>query len=629
MGPRVRKSSPAPGSQASFGGWSGRVRLAFLVAIVVVLFAAPTFVELYSLSTLTLGIIYVVAAIHLNVALGFAGEFVLHFPVVLGVGAYGAAIPSAVWGWSSLPSILTGTLVGTVVSVVLCLPGLKVRGFYLGVIGLFAVYTFPDFVVLLRGWTGGEDGLAGVAIPEVLGVEVDGRVWFWLMALVLVLSIAWTWSLSRSGWGLRIRAMRDARYAGTSSGLDQTHTRLVVYLVSSAPVALCGTVYAFERQFVVPDTFSIEMALLLLAGVIVGGKGTVTGPVLGTSVLVIFQFYVGEFSLWSPIVYGAALLAAALLAPKGLVPYLARLGDLPILTGHRRAELSDHGAVDDVPEDELDESLSFLRHEQPAGDRVLEVRAATKGFAGVPVLHGVDLDIEPGAVVGLVGPNGSGKSTLLNLIAGVYPADGGELRFRGIDVSGHAHHEMARLGIGRTFQVPQLIAECSARQNVELGLLHTLGSAFVVDILRTRRARRRAHEREVAATTIVEALGIPATAVRRSAGDMPLGTKRVLEIGRAIAVGPRLLLLDEPTAGLDPDERRAVGRFVRRIRATGISVLVVEHNVSFVMEFCDDVVLLEQGRIVSHGSVTAELSPELASYLSHGMVDDPERQEIG
>jgi branched-chain amino acid transport system permease protein len=604
------------------------VRLVVVLAVGVALFAAPTFVEPYSLSTLTLGIIYVVAAIHLNVALGFAGEFVLHFPVVLGLGAYGAAIPSAVWGWASLPSILTGTLVGTAVSVVLCLPGLKVRGFYLGVIGLFAVYTFPDFVVLLRAWTGGEDGLAGISIPEFFGVEVGGRFWFWLMASVLVLSIAWTWSLSRSGWGLRIRAMRDARYAGTSAGLDLTRTRMVVYLVSSAPVALCGTVYAFERQFVVPDTFSIEMALLLLAGVIVGGKGTVTGPVLGTAVLVIFQFYVGEFSLWSPIVYGAALLAAALLAPKGLVPYLARAGDLAVFAGRGRADAADQAYDEVEEEDEPDESLSFLRHDGSPGDRVLEVRAATKGFAGVQVLHGVDLDVESGAVVGLVGPNGSGKSTLLNLIAGVYPADGGRIRFRGSDVGGCSHHEMARLGIGRTFQVPQLIAECTARQNVELGLLHTRGSAFVADIVRTPNARRRAHEREVAATTIVEALGIPAAALRRSAGDLPLGTKRVLEIGRAIAVRPRLLLLDEPTAGLNPDERRAVGRFVRRIRATGISVLVVEHNVSFVMEFCDDVVLLEQGRIVSRGSVAAQLSPELASYLSHGLVENPERQEI-
>ncbi|WP_103379940.1 branched-chain amino acid ABC transporter ATP-binding protein/permease [Pseudonocardia dioxanivorans] len=629
MGPRAATPSTAHATDSRvFGGWPGRVRLVAVVAAVVVLFTAPTFVELYSLSTLTLGIIYVVAAVHLNVALGFAGEFVLHFPIVLGVGAYGAAIPSAVWGWSWLPSILVGTVVGTVVSVVLCLPGLKVRGFYLGVIGLFAVYTFPDFVVLLRDWTGGEDGLAGIQIPEVLGTEIDGRFWFWLMALILVLSVAWTWSLSTSGWGLRLRAMRDARYAGTSSGLSQTRTRLVVYLVSSAPVALCGTVYAFERQFVVPDTFSIEMALLLLAGVIIGGKGTVTGPVLGTSVLVVFQFYVGEFSLWSPIVYGSALLAAALLAPKGLVPYLARIGRLPIFAGRRRASAEEQ-VPDDVSDDELDESLSFLRQEEGAADRVLEIRGATKAFAGTEVLRGVDLDVGPGAVVGLVGPNGSGKSTLLNLIAGVYAPDGGEIRFCDLDLRGRAHHEMAPLGIGRTFQVPQLINECTARQNVELGLLHARGSAFVADIARTPGARRRAHERRVAATTIVEALGIPAAALRRSAGDMPLGTKRVLEIGRAIAVRPRLLLLDEPTAGLNPDERRAVGRFVRRIQATGISVLVVEHNVSFVMEFCDDVVLLEQGRIVSRSSVAAELSPELTAYLSHGMVDTPERQEIG
>lgn len=615
----------AVGSDDAALGRGWRAPTAFLV-FAAMLAVVPAFIETYSLSTLTLSLIYLVAAVNLNAAFGYAGQFVLHFPVVLGVGAYGAGVSSAVFEWSTLVSFAVGTCLATVVSVVLCLPGLKVRGFYLGIIGLFAVFTFPDFIGLLREWTGGEDGLAGMQVPELMGEPVDGRFWYWIMAAVFVLSVAWTYSLATSGWGLRVRAMRDAKYAGISAGLDERWTRLVIYTVCSVPVAFAGCVYAFERQFVVPDSFNIEVALLLLAGVLIGGKGTVLGPLVGTATLLVFQMYIGEFSLWSPIVYGAALLAGATIVPNGLVS-LVGLGRQAWRRrdGRRKADGSKAGIEATTAAAVTDKQLQSVMGRPSESDApaspILEISGVSKSFFGITVLKHVDLNLERGSIVGLVGPNGSGKSTLLNVVAGVLAADGGEVRLAGEVMRRLPQHKYAQLGIGRSFQVPQLIDECSARENVELGLLHQQRVGFLGDILRTPGSRRKARERRRRAGVIVELLGIAGEVRHRSAGEMPLGTKRVLEIGRAVALQPRVLLLDEPTAGLNPDERRAVGEFVLRIRDAGVTVLVVEHNVTFVLDFCDEVVLLDQGKIVSRGSTREPLSAALAAYLRYGVPD--------
>jgi ABC-type branched-subunit amino acid transport system ATPase component len=248
------------------------------------------------------------------------------------------------------------------------------------------------------------------------------------------------------------------------------------------------------------------------------------------------------------------------------------------------------------------------------------VVSVTKRFLGTVALRDVSLAIPRNTVFGLVGPNGSGKSTLLNLVAGVYRVDSGRIMLGGAEITNWPPHRIASRGIGRTFQVPQLINECSVLQNIELGLIYRYSHPIAIELLGTPACRTTEKVRLNRAREILSALGIDHGLGNRKVSELPLGLKRIVEIGRALALNPRLLLLDEPTAGLNPEERREVGNLVVRQKSRDVTVLIVEHNVPFVLAFCDRVALLEQGSVVSVGSTRERLAPPLAAYLSHGAV---------
>jgi branched-chain amino acid transport system permease protein len=248
---------------------------------------------------------------------------------------------------------------------------------------------------------------------------------------------------------------------------------------------------------------------------------------------------------------------------------------------------------------------------------VLRTRGLVKRFGGVLALDNVDFDLAPGRLCGLVGPNGSGKSTFLNAISGFFPPDTGEITIAGFDVAGWPVHRIARIGVGRTFQVPMLVDEFTALENIEMGLVAGESRSILKSLLYVPSIARRSMQRREQALAALALVGLPASSISNPVEKLPLGLKRTVEVGRAVAAVPTLVLLDEPAAGLNEVERNQLGQLLVRLRDAGLTVLVVEHNVPFIMGICDEVVLLESGRIVCRADLAEPLPERLTAYLNY------------
>ncbi len=585
--------------------------LAFILALALVPLVASGSFELGRYST---AIVYVMAALGLDLALGLGGELVLGHAVIMAASAYSAGILSDKLGWSFsaafFPAILGGVAAGTL----MMLPGLRVRGWYLALITLFAVLALPHAVLLFEPWTAGEFGLTGLRPVELFGFRLRGIGTYLL--IVVWFAIVWFFRehLVRSHWGYRFRALRDLRGAAEAVGINPRDTRLVLYVVTSIPPAIGGVLLAFSERFVHFDSFNINLSLLLLTGVVLGGQGMRWGPVVGMMPLLALSFWVGPFSQLNSVGLGAGLLVCAVVFPSGLVP---KLSNLLSGVGVILAKGGGRAALDA-------EIASYANFAEPvdsgrpnADDLVFSVRDVAKNFGGMRALSGVTLDVGKGRLVGLVGPNGSGKSTFLNVMSGFVRATTGRVRIAGQDVTDWPVHTRVRAGVGRTFQVPQLIDDMTALENIELGLLAQDCVSTFAALLLLPGARRKARQRELRALQIFAQLGLPESILDLPASSIPLGLKRVVEVGRAIASDPILLLLDEPTAGLNDEERALLGAVLVRLRDGGMTILVVEHNVPFVLEYCDEIVLLEGGTISTRADCSERLPERLRQYLSY------------
>jgi ABC-type branched-subunit amino acid transport system ATPase component/ABC-type branched-subunit amino acid transport system permease subunit len=565
----------------------------------------------FGLSRYSVALAYVVAAIGLNIAFGYAGEMVLGHPAIMAASAYGAGISSAMFGLAFPAAAAVGVLAGVLFGLVMMMPGLRVSGWYLALITMFMVIVVPHLVILTEPWTGGEFGLSGVKVPALFGQALTDANMFHLSLLVFALVWIGATNLIRSDWGLRFRALRDARQAAQAVGFNLSHTRAVTYLVCAVPPAIAGVMLAFSQRFVNAESFGISLTLLLLTGVVLGGAGTLWGPIVGMVPLIALSFWVDPFSPYNAVFLGLGLLVGTLLFPDGLIP---------ALLGRRKStvkleEKLDPQAAPVAARHGRSES-SKTRQDRSSPD-ILIAKDIRKRFGGQHALDGVNLSLTAGTFVGLVGPNGSGKSTFLNALSGMIRVDSGSISILGNDVTASPVHRIAAAGVGRTFQVPQLIDDLSALENIELGLTAQNPSGLLAAVMRLPSVARAGKARKQAALDIFGELGLPAESLLLPASKLPLGLKRIVEVGRAIASSPALLLLDEPAAGLNDDERIQLGLLLQKLNTKGMTVLVVEHNVPFVMRFCDELVLLEAGKVVCRADLhEAELPAQLESYLN-------------
>jgi branched-chain amino acid transport system permease protein len=527
-----------------------------------------------------------------NLIYGYAGIFSLAHVALYGIGAYAAVLLQMRLGLPFLLATAAAMAVAALVSVLLWLPTRHLKELFLAIATLGFAVTAEELFLKWTSLTGGGAGLLGIDPANVLGVDVlSGELeYYWLCGVGALLAWEVSRRLTASGMGRKFIALRDAPVALAATGVSPGRVRLVAFIVSGALAGLAGSLFAHQTLFISSESFGLDRLILLVLATLIGGAGTALGPLLGVAVLVGVDEAGAAIQDYRLLVFGLAIIVLLGYGRNGVS------GALMYLV-HRlqRARGAAHVAAPVVPE-----PAPPLEPRHGSDSSLVTVSGVSVRFGGVTALEDVDLVIRPGEVLGLVGPNGAGKTTLVNVVTGhVVPATG-RVEIDGARLDGARPDQTARRGVVRTFQTPRLIPELSLLENVAVGFAANARANDVEEVLNLPRARRDSREQRAAAYWLLERLGIEQHAAE-PVGAQPYGVQRLVEIARALATGPRFVLLDEPGAGLTDQERERLTGIVRELAGSGFGFLLIDHNVSFVTAVSDQVVVLDHGRVLASG----------------------------
>ncbi len=576
------------------------------ISVLAVLLLAFPFVAPQSLTNVGVyALIYSLAALGLSLLMGLAGQVSLGQAGFFAIGAYTQAVLVTRYEVAALPASIAAVAVTMTVALLVGLPLLRLRGHYLAL----ATLGFGIIVTVLATestFLGATSGIYGIAKPEFNGRTYDSTTeYFLLLVPVVLLGLILARNVVESRIGRALGAVNDSEVAAESLGVDTFRLRVQVFVLSAAFASVAGTAFAHWLGVVNPNAANFPLSVSFLLMAVLGGVGTVYGAVVGAFAVeglddglrrLIPELVPGAVGEVQLIGFGILLTAIMIFLPGGLYQ----------LWTMARRRLSASGADGDgpVPDGSApppDEGPILARDGRPApGTPLLEVQGLTKRFGGVTAVDGLELTVHAGEIVALIGPNGAGKTTAFNMISGAVVPTSGSVTMAGTRVEGRKPHVFARAGATRTFQNLQIFASATVLGNVMVGRhlrsrTGLVGAALVVP------ARREERALEASARELLELLGLGPDA-DRLAVDLPFGRQRLVEVARALALEPDLLLLDEPMAGLSGAERRDLARLLRRLRAGGMAIVLVEHDVEAVLALADRVAVLEDGVRIALGT---------------------------
>ncbi|MFE1600359.1 branched-chain amino acid ABC transporter ATP-binding protein/permease [Methylobacterium sp. ID0610] len=539
------------------------------------------------LTLLTYAGLSAIVVIGLVVLAGIAGILSFGQSMFVGIGAYASALLTLKLGlspWLALPAAVAASGLAA-----LCVGAITLRlsGHYLP-LGTIA-WTIAFFYALGNTDAVGRfDGLAGLPPLTLLGTPLTGgAALFWLVWLSLALCILLTLRLLRSRTGRAIRALRGGAIAAEAFGIDTGRTRIVAFTYAAMLAGLSGWLYVQVQRAINPTPFGLNASIEYLLMTVLGGAGSVWGGVFGATLVTLLKdqlqnvlpHLLGSEGNFEAIVFGILFVLILQRAPDGLWPLIARRAT-PLPPRYPEA--------DGLP----------ARPAEPAGTLLLDARGLRKRFGGLVAVDGIDLSVKAGEIVALIGPNGAGKSTTFNLVTGVARGDAGRIAVLGRAVAGWPARAIARLGVARTFQHVKLVGGMSVIENVALGA-HRRGRAGPV---RGALGLDRAEETAIFAEARLQLARVGlADLAERPAASLALGQQRIVEVARALCLSPALLLLDEPAAGLRLREKEALADLLRRLRADGLGILLVEHDMDFVMGLADRLVVMNFGAKLCEG----------------------------
>ncbi len=549
--------------------------------------------------------LYSIASLGLVLLTGVAGLTSFGQAAFVGVGAYTAAFLATKLGISPWLTLLVGIGLSVAVALVLGAITLRMSGHYLPLAtiawGLALNYTMANMDFL-----GKYDGLMGVPPITVFGMPLnDGKgmyVLIWSLALAAALAAL---HLLDSRPGRAIRALKSGTTMAEAMGISTFRYKLVVFVLAAILAAISGWLYAHFQRTVNPSPFGINQGIQYLFMAVLGGVGHVWGAFLGAGVVklvedqlqVLLPRLIGTSGNFEVIVFGIVMVVVLKYAPEGLWSFVARRFPKP-------ARARDWDSAAPLP----------ARSKPQRGELLLQVQAVRKEFGGLVAVNDISFDIRAGDIVGLIGPNGAGKSTTFNLVTGVLGLTRGQVLFRGKPVGGLSSRQIAQAGMSRTFQHVKMIPEMTVLENVALGGYLRSRSGTLQAMLRLDRAEERGLFAEAEAQ--LQRIGM-APQMHELAGNLALGPQRLMEIARALCTDPALLLLDEPAAGLRHQEKQALAGVLRQLKAEGLSILLVEHDMDFVMGLTDRIVVMEFGTWLIEGTpAEVQASPIVrAAYL--------------
>ncbi|MFN0262784.1 ATP-binding cassette domain-containing protein [Tepidamorphus sp. 3E244] len=543
-----------------------------------------------------------IACIGLNVLYGLTGLISLGQVGFLAIGAYATAILTlnGVSYWLAAPiAVLLSAFAGCLLAV----PAVRMAGPFLAMVTIAFAFIVEHTAIEWRSLTGGQNGLMGFSNPSIGGYtfsEAD----LVMMAVVLcgLLTLGYRW-VSDSGWGFAMKSLRDAEIAAQSVGYKPFTIKLIAFAIAAATAGLAGTLFAPLMGFIAPSNFPFSQSILYLFAVILGGAGTVLGPVVGALVTVLLPEFLSSLAEYRLLFFGGLLVTVLLLAPRGIVGTIASfVPSRPRDTAAR-------------PEAEIARMIEGF-----AGDTELAVENIAIAFGGVRAVDGVSFTAMPGEVTSIIGPNGAGKTTVLNIVSGFYSPDTGSVRVGTLDIAGKPPEFAAAHGVARTYQTTRLFESLSVVDNVVAALPNgALGHPF---------AALANAERRALAAGLLRYCGY-AGEIDRRAGDLPHVDRRLVEVARSLATKPRVLLLDEPAAGLMRADKEALSGLLRRLADAGLAVILVEHDMDMVMGISDKILAVDAGSPIATGTASeVRKDPAVvAAYLGEGISADNSRAQ--
>jgi ABC-type branched-subunit amino acid transport system ATPase component/ABC-type branched-subunit amino acid transport system permease subunit len=617
----------------------------------------------YYVHLLTTIAIYSILVLGLDIVFGYTGEVSIGHSALWGIGAYTAGVLSFKLGIGLFPSLIAGPVVAAVFGALLALPALRVTGPYLAMVTLAFGTIVQILINEMDFLTNGARGISltkplfvdlrdyadmlhflDMSLNRLREVE-----YYWLAVILLVLTILVINRILASHLGRAFEALRDSPIASDCMGVSVYKYKVLAFVTSAAFAGLSGVLFTYSDVYLAPNNFSFEKSIEFLLAVALGGRKTRLGPIIGAAVVVFLPNLLADIDLFRSVAMGIAAIAVlagavaawhqpqripsivtpvglcvafyvfSLLLPK-ITDFRATIYGMMILfvvyylpdgiTGflkqvvaqvkpewvRKHAVIEAHAGAADAWSVAAQDTV----RQAPIDDTLLEISQVVMQFGGLRALDRVDLRVTRGTIHGLIGPNGSGKSTMINVLTGIYVPTAGEIRIKGASMSGLKSPQIAARGLARTFQNVQLFGELTLLENVLVGLHHTYRSGPFGVAARLPRSRREEAAARIRAAGLLRFVGLQDLA-NEEARNLPYGKQRLLEIARALALDPNLLLLDEPAAGLTAPDIRVLVDIINKIRDRGITMILIEHHMDIVMSICDVVTVLDFGEKIAEG----------------------------
>ena len=621
------------------------MKLKSLIAGVIgiaILAAAPLYTSNpYYIHMIGTIMIYAILLFGLDIVVGYTGQVSLGHAGLFGVGSYTAGVFFLKLGaplWVIIPASI-GVTAGF--GALLALPALRVTGPYLAMVTL----AFGTIIqILINEMDFLTEGPLGIKIPKpsIAGVQLDEHGFYWTVLALMVISLVVVDRILKSQLGRAFEALRGSPVASDCMGVSVYRYKVYAFVISAGFAGLAGCLYSYSEQYISPNTYNFELTVLFLLAVIMGGRKSRVGSLLGAAIIVIlpkllddlelfrmvastlavlmtvggaiaiakkmttakamalpvvgtialagFSFWLQSITDWRLSIFGLMILFVVYYLQDGIVGFVRNLlvrkgsggGQALVLGGGFR-------------KDAITQAASA-----GAGEDLLIAKGVLMQFGGLKAINNVDIRVKRGTIHGLIGPNGSGKSTMMNVLTGIYVPTAGAIEFAGRSVVGRTSSDIALSGIARTFQNVQLFGEMTALQNVQVGLHHTFNSNILDIALHTPRYTREEESSVERGLGLIDFVGL-ADLANEEARNLPYGKQRLLEIARALALDPQLLLLDEPAAGLTAPDIKELITIIRKIRDHGITVILIEHHMDVVMGVCDNVSVLDFGQKIAEG----------------------------
>ena len=552
-----------------------------------------------------------------NLSFGYAGEFAFGQAATFALGAYFTALAS-IHGWDTLLILVCVAAAAALLGLITGSPGLRLGGWGLGMASFFLVVMIPSVIDIFISQTGGAAGLTGINAPVFFGHELSGDGYYVLVGVCVIAWLAVLRNLVLSRYGGAIRTVRESTVLASSLGINSYGIRLGAYVLSAVPAGIAGCLFAYLDQYIAPVDFSFSVAIGFIAGSILGGAESIYGAIIGAVIIQEGPTQSTVFQNWSLVAYGLLLVVFGVLLPGGVVGLLRRGTQVVMALLDKRVGASPAGAAapgEARPAPPADTGTGALGLGSLRGGS-LSVHSVTKNFIGNRALDGVSLRAEPGQIIGLIGTNGSGKTTLLNIISGFLRPTAGSITLDGKELSARSAFRIARAGVARTFQTPLIPASLTTLEVVATARYSGHTVLLLEIVLRMPRFRRIERAERSRAAELLQALNLGHLA-GEPAAHLPLGTRRLVEVARALAADPAVVLFDEPASGLDAAEVENFKQVIAAIRQAGGTAVLVEHNFRLICEVSDMVYVLESGRLIASGPpADIQRDPEVArSYV--------------